>query len=87
VNPRPGAASGARSVNANRIYEVVMGAMAQIVPERVIAASSGFHNPKIFGPVSPFTGKPFLAWMSAVGGMPDSTPPRVPGSASHAGVL
>lgn len=69
VNPNPGAASGARSVNANRIYEVVMGAMAQIVPKRVIAASSGFHNPKIFGAVSPFTGKPYLAWMSAVGGM------------------
>jgi N-methylhydantoinase B len=69
VNPRPGAASGARSVNANRIYEVVMGALAQIVPERVIAASSGSHNPKIFGPESPFTGKPYLAWMSAVGGM------------------
>ncbi|MFM9859284.1 hydantoinase B/oxoprolinase family protein [Pseudoxanthobacter sp. M-2] len=69
VNPRPGAASGARSVNANRIYEVVMGCMAQIVPKRVIAASSGFHNPKIFGAASPFTGKPYLAWMSAVGGM------------------
>ena len=69
VNPRPGAASGARSVNANRIYEVVMGAMAQVVPKRVIAASSGFHNPKIFGSKSPFTGKPYLAWMSAVGGM------------------
>lgn len=69
VNPLPGAASGARAVNANRIYEVVMGALAQIVPDRVIAASSGFCNPKISGAVSPFTGKPYLAWMSAVGGV------------------
>jgi N-methylhydantoinase B len=69
VNPKPGAASGARAVNANRIYEVVMGALAQIIPDRVIAASSGFCNPKISGAVSPHTGKPFLAWMSAVGGV------------------
>jgi len=69
VNPFPGAASGARAVNANRIYEVVMGALAQIVPDRVIAASSGFCNPKISGAVSPFTGKPYLAWMSTVGGV------------------
>ena len=69
VNPLPGAASGARAVNANRIYEVVMGALAQIVPDRVIAASSGFCNPKISGAVSPFTGKPYLAWMSAAGGV------------------
>lgn len=69
VNPRPGAASGARAVNANRIYEVVMGALSQIVPDRVIAASSGFTNPKVSGMVSPYTGKPFLAWMTAVGGV------------------
>ncbi|MGY6249494.1 hydantoinase B/oxoprolinase family protein [Bosea thiooxidans] len=69
VNPNPGAASGARAVNANRIYEVVMGALAQIVPDRVIAASSGFCNPKVSGTVSPHTGKPFLAWMTAVGGV------------------
>ncbi|MBS7706938.1 hydantoinase B/oxoprolinase family protein [Chelatococcus asaccharovorans] len=69
VNPKPGAASGARAVTANRIYEVVMGALAQVVPDRVISASSGFCNPKVSGSVSPFTGKPFLAWMSAVGGV------------------
>lgn len=69
VNPHPGAASGARAVNANRIYEVVMGALAQIIPDRVIAASSGFCNPKVSGTVSPYTGKPFLAWMTAIGGV------------------
>lgn len=69
VNPNPGAASGARAVNANRIYEVVMGALAQIVPDRVIAASSGFCNPKVSGTLSPHTGKPFLAWMTAIGGV------------------
>jgi N-methylhydantoinase B len=69
VNPRPGAASGARSVNASRIYEVVMGALAQIVPDRVIAASAAGCNPKISGAVSPYTGAPYLAWMSCIGGM------------------
>jgi N-methylhydantoinase B len=69
VNPWPGAASGARSVNATRIYEVVMGALAQIVPDRVIAANSAACNPKIGGAVSPYTGKPYLAWLSAVGGV------------------
>lgn len=69
VNPHPGAASGARSVNASRIYEVVMGALAPILPDRVIAASSTSINPKLSGAVSPHTGRPFLAWLSAVGGV------------------
>jgi len=50
----PGAASGARAVNVNRIYEVVMGALAQVIPDSVIAASSGFCNPKVSGTVSPY---------------------------------
>jgi N-methylhydantoinase B len=69
VNPHPGAASGARSVNASRIYEVVMGALAQIVPDRVIAANSTAVNPKLGGAISPHTGQPYLAWLSAVGGV------------------
>ncbi len=69
VNPHPGAASGARSVNASRIYEVVMGALAQILSDRMIAASSTSINPKLSGAISPHTGRPYLAWLSAVGGV------------------
>ncbi len=46
-----------------------MGALAQIVPDRVIAANSTAVNPKLGGAISPHTGGPYLAWLSAVGGV------------------
>jgi N-methylhydantoinase B len=67
-NPRRPAASGGRAVNSHRIYEVVMGALAQAVPERTIAASSHFYNPN-FGGFDPGTGRSFICWESIIGGV------------------
>lgn len=41
VNPRPPAACGARITIAHRIVDVIFGAMAQVVPDRVETASYG----------------------------------------------
>jgi N-methylhydantoinase B len=67
-NPRRPAACGGRAVVSHRIYEVVMGALAQAVPERVIAATAHFYNPNIGG-VDPRTGRPFICWESIIGGV------------------
>lgn len=67
-NPRRPAASGGRAVNSHRIYEVAMGALAQSVPDRVIAASSHFYNPN-FGGTRPETGRNFICWESIIGGV------------------
>jgi N-methylhydantoinase B len=67
-NPRRPAACGGRAVVSHRIYEVVMGALAQAVPDRVIAATSHFYNPNIGG-VDPRSGRPFICWESIIGGI------------------
>ncbi len=67
-NPRRPAASGGRAVVSHRIYEVVMGALAQAVPERVIAATAHFYNPNIGG-TDPRTGRAFICWESVIGGI------------------
>ena len=59
---------GGRSVVSHRIYEVVMGALAQVAPERAIAASSHFFNPNIGG-MSPRTGRQFVCWELVIGGI------------------
>ncbi len=41
VNPRPPAAVAARALTCFRIVDAVMGAMAEVVPDRVFAASEG----------------------------------------------
>ena len=68
VNPRRPAPCGGRNVAAHRIYETALGALAQAVPERVIAASSHYFNPMIGG-VAPNSGKPFILWEIVVGGI------------------
>jgi N-methylhydantoinase B len=49
LNARPPAAAGARAVMQQRIVDVILEALAQAVPERVIAASSHWANPIIEG--------------------------------------
>ncbi len=68
VNAARPAPCGGRAVASHRIYETVLGALAQAVPERVIAAGSHFFNPMIGG-VDPRTGKPFILWEIIVGGI------------------
>jgi len=67
-NPRPPAAAGGRAVMQQRIVDVILAALAQAVPDRVIAASSHWANP-IFEGYDGQRGKRFVYYDIAVGGM------------------
>jgi len=67
-NARPPAAAGARAVMQQRIVDVILQALAQAVPDRVIAASSHWANP-IFAGVDPARGRRFVYYDIIVGGM------------------
>src|SRR5437867_5495582 len=67
-NPRPPAAAGGRAVMQQRIVDVILAALSQAVPERVIAASSHWANP-IFEGHDARRGKRFVYYDIAVGGM------------------
>jgi len=67
-NARHPAPCGGRAVVSHRIYEVVMGALAQAAPERTIAATAHFFNPNMGGE-HPATGRPFICWESIIGGI------------------
>jgi N-methylhydantoinase B len=67
-NPRPPAAAGARAVMQQRIVDVILQALAQAIPERVIAASSHWANP-IFEGVDRRRGQRFVYYDIIVGGM------------------
>jgi len=68
LNPRRPAPCGGRAVNSPRIYEVVMAALSQAVPERSLAAGSHMFNP-ILGGEDPKTGQPFVCWELTMGGV------------------
>jgi N-methylhydantoinase B len=67
-NAQPPAAAGARAVMQQRIVDVILQALAQVVPDRVIAASSHWANP-IFAGVDPVRQRPFVYYDIIVGGM------------------
>jgi N-methylhydantoinase B len=58
-NAVPPAALAGRAIMNQRIAEVVFGALAQAIPERVCAASGQWVNP-IFGGIHPESGRPFV---------------------------
>jgi N-methylhydantoinase B len=63
VNPCfPAAVVGFPDV-ANRIYEVIMEALTPVMPDRVIAATSGTTTNTFFGGNHPTTGQPYV-WYS-----------------------
>lgn len=66
-NPRFPAPVGGRAIINQRIYEAVMGALSQAVPDKVLTAASSWANPN-FGGINPRTGKPFVSYEIAVGG-------------------
>jgi N-methylhydantoinase B len=67
-NPRPPAAAGARAVMQQRIVDVILQALSQAIPERVIAASSHWANPIIEG-FDPRRSRRFVYYDIIVGGM------------------
>jgi N-methylhydantoinase B len=65
VNPLPPAACGARGVIGYRVFDAIMGAMAKIVPERVIAGGEG--GPSLFAAGGWHEGRPFVLTEVMVG--------------------
>ncbi len=66
-NPRYPAPSGGRAAIQVRIFEVVNGAMAQVVPEKAMAAFSHWSNPNISG-IDDRTGERFVQYDLVFGG-------------------
>ncbi|MFN8222190.1 MAG: hydantoinase B/oxoprolinase family protein [Gaiellales bacterium] len=67
-NPVPPAALGGRALMNQRIVELLFGAFAQVLPDRVCAASGQWMNP-IFGGSDPATGRPFIFYDYVMGGV------------------
>jgi N-methylhydantoinase B len=70
VNAHPPAAVAAGNVETSqRIVDVLLKALAQALPERIPAASSGTMNNLSFGGLDPQTGAPFAYYETVAGGM------------------
>jgi N-methylhydantoinase B len=67
VNPRRPAGGGPRAIVCHRVFEVVIGALAQAVPEDVVAACSHFANPT-WGGYDPARRKRFVTYDLVFGG-------------------
>jgi N-methylhydantoinase B/oxoprolinase/acetone carboxylase alpha subunit len=76
VNARPPAAvAGGNVETSQRITDVLLGALARAVPDRIPAASSGTMNNITFGGAQPATGRPF-AYYETIGGGMGASPER-----------
>lgn len=67
LNPNPPAGGGPRAVICHRIFELIIGALATAVPERVQAACSHFSNPT-WGGVDPAKQRRFVTYELLYGG-------------------
>jgi N-methylhydantoinase B len=65
VNPLPPGACGARGVMGYRVFDAIMGALAQVVPDRVIAPGEG--GPTLFSVGGHHEGRPFVLTEVMVG--------------------
>jgi N-methylhydantoinase B/oxoprolinase/acetone carboxylase alpha subunit len=66
---RPAAVAGGNVETSQRITDVVFGALAQALPDRVQAASQGTMNNVTLGGTHPRTGRPFAYYETIGGGM------------------
>jgi N-methylhydantoinase B len=64
----PHAVAGGNVETSQRIVDVLLGALAQALPERIPAASQGTMNNLAFGGIDPRTGKPFAYYETLGGG-------------------
>jgi N-methylhydantoinase B len=70
VNARPPAAvAGGNVETSQRIVDVLLRALAQVVPDRIPAAASGTMNNLTIGGIDPRTGDPFAYYETIAGGM------------------
>ncbi|MBW3658514.1 MAG: hydantoinase B/oxoprolinase family protein [Actinobacteria bacterium] len=69
VHPRPPASVAAGNVETSqRIVDVLLGALAQAVPDRIPAASQGTMNNTLVGGTDPRTGEAFTYYETLAGG-------------------
>lgn len=71
VNPNPPGSVGVRTITIKRIFDVLIGAIAKAIPEKVYAASSGQLAISYLGGIDPKTGKAYVTipGMPTAGGM------------------
>lgn len=67
VNCSPPAAVNSRTQTCQRVVDLILGALAEAVPDRVIAACTGANTSISFSGVDPRSGKPF-AYLETIGG-------------------
>ncbi|GIX47024.1 MAG: N-methylhydantoinase B [Candidatus Tectimicrobiota bacterium] len=65
----PSAVAGGNVETSQRIVDVVLGALAQAVPGRVAAASSGTMNNVTVGGLDPRSGEPYTYYETIAGGL------------------
>ena len=65
----PAAVAGGNVETSQRIVDVLMRALAQALPERIPAASSGTMNNLTIGGIDPRTGQPFTYYETVAGGL------------------
>lgn len=69
VNPLPPAAvAGGNVETSQRLVDVLLGALAQALPDRIPAASQGTMNNLLFGGYDPFRNRPFAYYETIAGG-------------------
>jgi len=67
VNAREPSAVGGRTDTCQRVADVIIGALYQAIPQKVIAASNGATTAVIFGGTEALSGKDFV-YIEAIGG-------------------
>ncbi|MGB8060847.1 MAG: hydantoinase B/oxoprolinase family protein [Candidatus Sulfotelmatobacter sp.] len=70
VNARPPAAvAGGNVETSQRIVDVLLRALAEVIPDRIPAAAAGTMNNLTIGGIDPCTGEPFTYYETIAGGM------------------
>jgi N-methylhydantoinase B len=77
----PAAVAGGNVETSQRIVDVLFRALAQALPERVPAASSGTMNNLTIGGIDPRSGSPYTYYETIAGGLGAS--PAGPGASGH----
>jgi N-methylhydantoinase B len=67
VNAQAPAPVGGRTDTCQRVVDAILGAMSQVIPERVVAASNGATTAIIFGGTKALSGRDFV-YVEALGG-------------------
>jgi N-methylhydantoinase B/oxoprolinase/acetone carboxylase alpha subunit len=65
----PAATAGGNVETSQRIVDVLLGCLAQAIPEQIPAASSGTMNNVTFGGIDPLSDEPFAYYETIGGGM------------------